>query len=85
MRETQTHFDQIPVQTVKKIATEMTSRDIDTDIAASEKAHVARSPRERWQELAEKVQREQDPKKMVELVQQLIITLDERKLRTASR
>ena len=78
MRELQTHFEQIPVERVKKIATEISDKDDNTQIPVGEKAQVASSPQETWRVLAERVQNERDPKKMIELVQQLIDTLEEK-------
>lgn len=78
-----THFDQIPVKRVKMIATEIQGKDDNTNFAAN--AQLANSPQETWRVLAEKVQSERDPKKMIELVQQLIDSLDERTPRSASK
>jgi hypothetical protein len=90
MPATKTHFEQIPVETVRKIAVEIpaqTPEKIVNPTPSSEEvvsdkmnvhghAEVASEP-ERWREMALKVQQEQNPEKIVGLVQQLIATFDE--------
>ena len=71
MRASRTHFEQIPVETVKKIAIEM--RDEIT------------SPLVRWREVAQQVQQEQDPTRMIELVQQLVGEFDAEEIRKRER
>ena len=41
-------------------------------------------PQENWRELAKQVQQEQDPKRMTELVTQLLAEFDEENLRKGS-
>jgi hypothetical protein len=67
VKKSNTYFEQIPVETVKKIAEKFPGNGISTP--------------EDWRELAERVQQEQDPNRMIELVQHLITKLDEEKLR----
>lgn len=80
--ESKTHFEQIPVETVKKIAQELPAEELrEADAIGDGAVNVetpdkAASPRERWHEVAQKVQQEEDPQKMIGLVQQLIATFD---------
>ena len=67
MRKSNTYFEQIPVETVKRIVEQLPENDISTQ--------------EDWRKLAERVQQEPEPNRMIELVQQLITKLDEEKLR----
>lgn len=73
MRASKTHFEQIPVETVKRIATELPETCVG-------QARYETTPRERWREVALQVQQEQDPNKMTELVQQLLAEFDRRDL-----
>jgi len=66
MPKPKTYFEQVPVEMVKKIA----------QIAPVE-TQDGTSPQDRWRDVAQKVQREQDPKRMIQLVEQLIATFDE--------
>ena len=77
MRASKTHFEQIPVATVKKIAKELPKSCVRSR---------TRSPllRRDWRELAKQVQQEQDPKRMTELVTQLLAEFDEENLRKGS-
>jgi hypothetical protein len=73
-----THFEQIPVQRVKRIAKELPETGVVQaldDIAPAQ---------EHWRELAKQVQEEQDPKRMTDLVTQLLVAFDERKFRRGS-
>jgi hypothetical protein len=72
MRAAKTHFEQIPVETVKKIAKEFRVLDVITP------------PQERWRLVAEQVQQEQDPKRLTELVEQLLEEFDGKDLRKGS-
>ena len=83
MHDPKTHFEQIPVETVKKIATRLPEKEfpgedaIGDDTVDVETEQKGTSPQERWRDVAQDVQREEDPKKIVGLVQQLIATLDD--------
>jgi hypothetical protein len=78
MRTAKTHFEQIPVETVKNIAKELPEDNaIGQDPVVADAHDEGRSQQERWREVAKTIQREQDPQKMIELVQQLIATYDE--------
>jgi hypothetical protein len=78
MRTSKTYFEQIPVETVKKIAKELP----ETSVVQSPDEIAA--PQEHWRELAKQVQEEQDPKRMTDLVTQLLGAFDERKIRRGS-
>jgi len=82
MEASKTRSEQIPVETVKKIAKEFpennSARNDSEDIEARDRVT---SPQERWREVAQKVQHEQNPERMIALVQQLIATFDEEQLR----
>lgn len=85
MRAAKTYFEQIPVETVKKIATELPpSNGVGNDGVSDAQDEIA-SPPKRWREVAQQVQQEQDPAKMVELVEQLIAKFDEEELRKHPR
>jgi hypothetical protein len=78
MRTPKTYFEQIPVETVKKIAKELPETSVVQ--ALDEIA----PPQESWRELAKQVQQEQDPTRMTELVAQLLVAFDERNPRKGS-
>lgn len=81
MGASKTFLEQIPIETVKRIAIEFTGENvIGSDGGNTEMPVEVRSPHENWREVAQKVQDERDPKKMTELVEQLIATLDEEQL-----
>jgi hypothetical protein len=67
VRKSNTYFEQISVETVKRIVEQLPEGGISTQ--------------EDWRQLAERVQQETDPNRMIDLVQQLITKLDEQKLR----
>ena len=72
-----THFEQVPVETVKRIAQELpTNDDIENDVTAETRVEVNPRPK-RWREMAQKVQVENDPRKMMKLVEDLITAFDE--------
>lgn len=78
MAASKTHFEQIPIETVKRIAIEFAGENaIGSDGGNTEMPDEDRSPHESWREVAQKVQDERDPKRMIELVERLIATLDE--------
>jgi len=83
-----TYYEQVPVAVVKKIAellpvdeSEAEERE-ENDAVAPIPPAVDLSAPEAWQELAKLAQQETDPKKMIDLVQQLIERYDEEKMRT---
>ena len=73
-----THFEQIPVETVKKIAKELPETSV---VQPSDQTML---PQEPWRELAKQVQGEHDPTRMTELVTQLLVAFDERNPRKGS-
>jgi len=81
VRTPQTHFEQIPVAVVKQIAEPLSVKEeIDEPMSES----VGSSPgstHEHWQGLAQQIQKETDPQKIIHLVQQLIARYDEEELR----
>jgi hypothetical protein len=77
MVASKTFFEQIPTETVKRIATEFPEKSIDGN---TEMPDEVRSPHESWREVAQKVQQERDPQRTLELVEQLIATLDQEQL-----
>ena len=80
MKASNTHFEQIPVGMVKKIATELPNV-LEINDVTSETQHEVRPQQERWREMAQKVQVEKDPQRMTKLVEELIATFDEENLR----
>jgi hypothetical protein len=81
MAASKTFFEQIPIETVKRIAKEFPEENtIGSDGGNTEMPDEVRSPRESWREVAQKVQHERDPKRMIGLVEQLLAALDEEQL-----
>jgi hypothetical protein len=81
MEPSNTFFEQIPVETVKRIAKEFSEESpIGGNGDNKQMPDEVRSGRESWREVAEKVQHGQDPKRMTELVEELIAKLDQEKL-----
>jgi len=88
MQTSKTYFEQIPVETVKKIANvDVPSEETKTEETKTKEVPVGgktvdgktddKTIDSNWRTLAEKVQRESDPAKMIGLVQNLIAKLDE--------
>lgn len=83
MSEPKTHFEQIPVETVKKIATIIPAKEfpqddaIGDDTAEIETQEKVTPADERWRVVAQKVRHEEDPQKMIGLIQELIATFDD--------
>jgi hypothetical protein len=73
-----THFEQIPVETVKKIAQELPET---SSVPALDEITL---PEEPWREVAKQIQKEQDPERMTELARQLLAEFDERDRRKGS-
>lgn len=77
MPESKTFFEQIPIETAKRIATEFPEENlIESEGGDTEMPGQVRFPQESWREVAQQVLDEQDPKRMVELAEQLIAKLD---------
>jgi hypothetical protein len=81
MREGKTHFEQIAVETVKRIATELPQRSpIENDGKSLEAQEEVMSSQKDWRQLAQQVLQEKDPIKTIELGQQLVEALEQEKL-----
>ena len=81
MAASKTFFEQIPIETVKRIAKEFPGENaIWRDGGNTEIPAEIKSSRESWREVAQKVLDEPDPNRVVELAEQLIATLDQEKL-----
>ena len=84
MYRPKTHFEQIPVARVKEIAKPLLNTDdSDNDGIGIPQAHNnARPAPDGWREIAQQIQEETNPTKMIELVQQLIARFDQEEQRT---
>src|SRR5271154_2274750 len=86
MKSSITSFEQIPVETVKKVAQELPDAIEIGDATAETQDQDEVTPQQnRWRELALKVQVENDPQKMIELVEDLLAALDEEECRRAGK
>ena len=82
MQKSKTHFEQIPVETVKRIARGLPqNHPIEPDSVGVETRPEVTAAAQDWRQLAQRVQLEPDPKKMIGLVEQLIVTFDKEKAR----
>lgn len=81
MKTLKTNFEQIPVETVKKIAKEHPDRANENESTTSETPGKVISSQEPWREVAEKLQEEKDPERIVELAETLIAKLDEEQIK----
>lgn len=80
MQRSKTHFEQIQLEMVKKIAQEFPANNaIETESVSVETRDEVPSGERDWREIAQLVQPEQNPERMIGLVKQLIETLDEEK------
>lgn len=79
MELSKTFFEQIPVETVKKIAQEFSDKDAIPGGAGSAPTPDEAEPAS-WRVVAEMVQQESDPQKMTALVEQLITMLDQKQV-----
>jgi hypothetical protein len=78
VRQSKTHFEQVPVEMVRMIAKELPRDDATVgDSVNVEAQKKLTSPHERWREVAERIKEERDPNSMIALVQQLITSFDE--------
>ena len=77
MKQAKTYFETIPVTAVKTIAVEHPGNNGRGD----HKPENDVSTRESWREIAQRVQAEPDPNRMIALVQELINRYDQEKLR----
>ena len=83
MGESKTHFEQIPVEVVKKIATKLPAKEfaeetmpIDDDTADISTEGRVTSPEERGREIAQPV-RQENPREMTVQVQEPIAMFDD--------
>jgi hypothetical protein len=84
MTASKTHFEQIPVVTVKKIAKDLPSA-IEINDVTGERQNEVRPQPERWREMAQKIRVEYDPQRMTKLVEELIAAFDEENLRKSGK
>lgn len=77
MPKPKTYFEQVPVETVKKIAQALPENSALENQISPVETQDGPSAQDRWRDVAQKVQQEQDPKRMIQLVEQLIATFDE--------
>jgi hypothetical protein len=81
MLRSKTHFEQVPLEMVKKIAKGMPANNaIENASVSIETRDEVTSVQGDWREMAQRVQQEQDPDRMIGLVKQLIETFDKEKL-----
>ena len=86
MKATKAHFEQIPVETVKKIANELPGSDvIKNDDVATERQDEGTPQHEGWREMAQRVQVEDDPQRMMTLVEELITAIDKEEGRKSGK
>ena len=77
MRKSKIHFEQIPVETVRKIAKKFPAKLArGNHRGCAGTLDEVMSSRERWREVAQKVQREESPKKMIGPVQRFMGAFD---------
>jgi hypothetical protein len=77
MQKSKTHFEQIPVETVKKIAKDLPQNEaIERDSVDDGMQREVTATQEDWRRLAQRVQQESDRTRMIALVEQLIVTFD---------
>jgi hypothetical protein len=87
MRESKLHFEQIAVEAVKKIATELpASSALENDGLSFETQDGVTSSQTDWRQLAQRVRQEQDPVVFNKLVAQLqdLLERKQRKAKTNS-
>jgi hypothetical protein len=86
MQPSRTRFAQVPVEMVRKVATDIAwcsgSDAAEPEVAVKEQPAPAR---EGWREVAQQIQEEKDPTKMVGLVEKLITTFDREHSRGTTR
>jgi|SRR5215469_4900503 len=81
MQRSKTHSEPIPVEIVKKIANEIPGNSaIENESVSVETRDVGTPAQGDWCEVAQRVQRAQDPKTLIELVEQLIAAFDQEQL-----
>ena len=89
MLKSKTHFEQVPVEMVKKIAKALSEKALpESDAIKNDSGDIETQPevraaQEDWRQLALRVQQEPDPSRMIGLVEQLIVTFDKEKAQKA--
>ena len=82
MRTLKTHFEQVPLEIVKKIAEPFAEdEEVGTDGTSVEPPNDAFSAAQDWREVARRIQVETDPNKMMTMVERLLEKFDEEKRR----
>jgi hypothetical protein len=77
MALSKTYFEQIPVEIVKKVAKDFTESARVGNDANPQVPNGVEPSTEPWRALAEQVQSELDPEKVIDLVKELISKIDE--------
>lgn len=73
----ETYFEQVAVETVMKIATELPQRSaIENDGVSLETQDEITPNQKDWRRLAQLIQQEQDPERLTQLTEQLIAALE---------
>ena len=73
----ETYFEQVAVETVMKIATELPQRcAIENDGVSLETQDEITPNQKDWRKLAQLIQQEQDAERLTQLTEQLIAALD---------
>ena len=71
------YFEQIAVETVKKIATDVPQQCVIENDGVSVEAQDEITPNQKdWRTLAQLIQQEQDPQRLTQLTEQLIAALE---------
>jgi hypothetical protein len=81
MSPANTYFEQISVEMVKRIAKEFPNPTKADEVIAETPNQDDMPQQERWREVAQKVQVENDPQKVTDLVEELLRSYDEEKRR----
>ena len=73
----ETYFEQVAVETVMKIATELPQRCATENDGVSLETQNEITPNQKdWRKLAQLIQQEQDPERLTQLTEQLIAALE---------
>ncbi len=81
MNATKTHFEQIPVETVKRIAEFLPSAALENmDDPKVEVERKVLCGQENWRQLAQRVLEEPNPENLTDLVQRLVVAFDKEKV-----
>jgi hypothetical protein len=86
MPESKTFFEQIPLETVKRIAKDFSKEDtIKSDGENTQTLDEVRFPCENWREVAQRILQERDSARTFELAKQLVDTLDRELYKSVAR